>query len=743
MRIFNIDISRKGISPVVQVTEYDAMSRFFTLVLRNGSSDYEPPENPTYSVWYKTKDSTGWYDTITLPDESTRPAVVADGNAYTIEIAEQATTSCGELALMINGDDGYQLTVSGILLRSDDIPGYDGEEVENYYNVYIARMQENAARAENAAATAIEYGATVEVDETAQQLIITHTDNTEDVQTWVTEAEAWAVGQRDGVDVPSTDETYHNNAKYYAGQYTTLAGEVTDLKNQLIGEIEVTGKTFDLTWISGYTIDTNVSTGAFVIREYSGRRYAGPFKSIADFSVIPNVNQVAVIATDSNGRSTLNTRFKNTRIEVSASVGENFYILCDFDNDDYVPTALVEGDLLNINTLSDIIAYVIGNNVFRFLRGNLTDGINVSNTEYAMYQQNISVLPFDLIIPVSNLVRIKVFTYDDESGTNPTALGYVNENSDYTLKKNTCFRIGVHYRSNVTGIKMSDTIGMYETTMYKSLVFYANDYTHYNLMDCIDTELLKLRHIPINQNISVINHRGYNVEYPENTLLAFRKSRERGFNAVETDVRFTSDGVAVCLHDGTINRTSNGTGAIADMTYETALTYDFGSWKNSAYAGQKIPTFEEFLKLCRNIGLSAYVELKVGTQEQINALVRSAIKCGMKRHITWISYHTPLLAYVKDADDTARLGLLINTITQSSITNYALTLKTGKNDVFMGTDYNNLTNEIVDLCIENNLPIEVFTLDTMSALDGLNTYVTGITTNCLQANVYLYEKHIQ
>ena len=233
MRVFNIDISRKGISPVVQVTEYDAMSRFFTLVLRNGSSDYEPPENPTYSVWYKTKDSTGWYDTITLPDESTRPAVVAEGNAITIEIAEQATTSCGELALMINGDDGYQLTVSGIITRSDDIPGYDGEEVENYYNVYITRMQENAARAENAAATAIEYGATVEVDETAQQLIITHTDNTEDVQTWVTEAEAWAVGQRDGVDVPSTDATYHNNAKYYAAEYTALEGEVTELKNGL------------------------------------------------------------------------------------------------------------------------------------------------------------------------------------------------------------------------------------------------------------------------------------------------------------------------------------------------------------------------------------------------------------------------------------------------------------------------------------------------------------------------------
>lgn len=185
MRVFNVDISRKGISPVVQVTEYDAMSRFFTLVLRNGSADYEPPEGATYSVWYKTKDSHGWYDTITESDNGTHPAVVADGNAYTIEIAEQATTSCGELALMINGDDGYQLTVSGIITRSDDIPGYDGEEVENYYNVFITRMQENAARAENAADIAVAYGATVEVDEEAQQLNITHHSDTEGGVGWL------------------------------------------------------------------------------------------------------------------------------------------------------------------------------------------------------------------------------------------------------------------------------------------------------------------------------------------------------------------------------------------------------------------------------------------------------------------------------------------------------------------------------------------------------------------------------
>lgn len=174
MRVFNVDISQKGISPVVQVTEHDAMSRFFTLILRDGTADYEEPEGATYSVWYKTADSHGWYDTITEPDNGTHPAIVADGNAYTIEIAEQATTSCGELALCITAPDGYQLTVAGIITKSADIPGYDGEEVENYYNVYISEMATYAARAEAAADIAAQYGATITVNAANKQLIITH-----------------------------------------------------------------------------------------------------------------------------------------------------------------------------------------------------------------------------------------------------------------------------------------------------------------------------------------------------------------------------------------------------------------------------------------------------------------------------------------------------------------------------------------------------------------------------------------
>ena len=111
-------------------------------------------------------------------------------------------------------------------------------------------------------------------------------------------------------------------------------------------------------------------------------------------------------------------------------------------------------------------------------------------------------------------------------------------------------------------------------------------------------------------NVKAINHRGFSTEAPENTIPAYIMSKNKGFTYVEADVSFTSDGVAVLLHDATIDRTSDGTGNISSMTYEYALQYDFGSWFSAEYAGVKIPTFTEFVTLCKRLGLHPYIELK-------------------------------------------------------------------------------------------------------------------------------------
>lgn len=230
-----------------------------------------------------------------------------------------------------------------------------------------------------------------------------------------------------------------------------------------------------------------------------------------------------------------------------------------------------------------------------------------------------------------------------------------------------------------------------------------------------------------------INHRGYNTIAPENTIPAFELSAKKGFRIVETDIRFTSDNVPVLLHDDTINRTArnsdgseiSGNVAIKNITYEQALLYDFGIWKGAEYAGVKIPTFEEFLICCRDLGLSIYVELKsdVGLVANLANIVN---RYGMLRKCSWISFGADYLREILTIDPGARVGLIATTVTQSVI-DTALTLKNDYNEIFI--DAQNITAEAVALCKGGNLSLEAWTYSSYTQIANLDSYVSGITSN--------------
>lgn len=94
----------------------------------------------------------------------------------------------------------------------------------------------------------------------------------------------------------------------------------------------------------------------------------------------------------------------------------------------------------------------------------------------------------------------------------------------------------------------------------------------------------------------IVAHRGLLLHAPENTLSNFRACLELcvGF---EFDVETTKDGQLVCIHDGTVDRTTNGTGKVADLTLEEIRSLDAGSWFDPRFAGEKVPMIDEVLKL--------------------------------------------------------------------------------------------------------------------------------------------------
>jgi glycerophosphoryl diester phosphodiesterase len=91
----------------------------------------------------------------------------------------------------------------------------------------------------------------------------------------------------------------------------------------------------------------------------------------------------------------------------------------------------------------------------------------------------------------------------------------------------------------------------------------------------------------------LLAHRGDNKHAPENTLPAFSQAVQKGADGIELDAKLTVDGHVIVIHDETVDRTTDGKGAVASLTLEAIRKLDAGSWKDSRFAGTKVPLLEE------------------------------------------------------------------------------------------------------------------------------------------------------
>jgi glycerophosphoryl diester phosphodiesterase len=108
----------------------------------------------------------------------------------------------------------------------------------------------------------------------------------------------------------------------------------------------------------------------------------------------------------------------------------------------------------------------------------------------------------------------------------------------------------------------------------------------------------------------VIAHRGGGALAPENTLAGLRRAKALGFSAVEFDVMLAGDGVPILMHDETLERTTNGRGAVAETPYAALAALDAGSRFGAGFAGEPVPSFAAAARLCVELGLWANVEIK-------------------------------------------------------------------------------------------------------------------------------------
>jgi glycerophosphoryl diester phosphodiesterase len=107
-----------------------------------------------------------------------------------------------------------------------------------------------------------------------------------------------------------------------------------------------------------------------------------------------------------------------------------------------------------------------------------------------------------------------------------------------------------------------------------------------------------------------IAHRGHSIAVPENTLEAYRTAIDLGAEMIECDVNRTKDGELVMIHDWTLDRTTDGSGRVEDLTLRDVQALDAGSSFDPSFAGLRIPTTAETLDLAREAGILMCFEVK-------------------------------------------------------------------------------------------------------------------------------------
>lgn len=116
----------------------------------------------------------------------------------------------------------------------------------------------------------------------------------------------------------------------------------------------------------------------------------------------------------------------------------------------------------------------------------------------------------------------------------------------------------------------------------------------------------------------VIGHRGACAYAPENTIESILTAADIGAEWVELDVMLTQDGVPIIFHDDTLDRTTNGSGNVAETPYATIRELEAGSWYADSFAGIKIPTLEEALEIlvAKNLGLNLEIKPTPGRERE-------------------------------------------------------------------------------------------------------------------------------
>lgn len=216
----------------------------------------------------------------------------------------------------------------------------------------------------------------------------------------------------------------------------------------------------------------------------------------------------------------------------------------------------------------------------------------------------------------------------------------------------------------------------------------------------------------------LIAHRGFGALGPENTMLAFRQATAIGAMVLETDVQISQDGIPVIIHDPTVNRTTNGVGAVSNLTYSQLSALDAGSKFKGELIAAKIPKLDEFMSFCRINNVVALPEVKgYRSPNDISLMLASMLANGMTERTIWSSFRLADLVRIRQTHGIRSCGIALIADNSSGITSLS---DLGGNRIFM-PEFTALMRNLnwIEECRQKKIKVWPWTIDSTSVAKQL------------------------
>jgi glycerophosphoryl diester phosphodiesterase len=213
-----------------------------------------------------------------------------------------------------------------------------------------------------------------------------------------------------------------------------------------------------------------------------------------------------------------------------------------------------------------------------------------------------------------------------------------------------------------------------------------------------------------------IAHRGARRQAPENTLPAFQRAVSLGVDGVELDVRLTADSIPVVIHDRSVDRLTDGSGFVADMTFAQLSEVDAGVSFGRQYAGTRIPALSEVLETVgKRVLLNVELKPNGGDVRLAGLVARMVLAFGLAETVLISSFSSPLLDEVRAAAPEIGVGLLLPPGLVGWLTNGPSRSTTAPYDA-LHPHYRMVNRPFVRRAHLNGCRVNVWKVDTLRAI---------------------------